>query len=168
MSPQVPCSRGTVDSPACTCRAAQGDPSVGTERDMHSGRQDRAGAAGPRGPRDRQRLLNLARSRVGRKGPCGEKRARQKRLSFQRPVVKASVCLCVVFASLLCLCLCVMGLCRTCACFCPLVSTCVCGNFEELNPLVGCVCHPEGVGGSSLPYSPTVPRPSGLSATPQP
>lgn len=50
----------------------------------------------------------------------------------------------------------------------PWVPTCLCGNFEEPNPLVGCVCCPEGVGGAprpphvplstSLPSSLTTPR----------
>ena len=53
---------------------------------------------------------------------------------------------------------------------CVCARTCLCGIFEELNPLLGCVCCPESLGGPSMPSSPpqppypTAPSPQAFSA----
>lgn len=113
------------------------------------------------------------------------KRARVSAHCIRVSVTCFFVCLCVVCVHILwaraqacCVCcrvavlVCVLSAvrvsaCRVCISECaglPCVPTCLCGNFEEPNPLVGCVCCPKGVGGPPTPpCSPTVCKPSRLS-----
>lgn len=119
------------------------------------------GAGGPGRERERQKGLSL-RGWAG-EGECVSVSCRCELC------VCILLCICVVGVSLhVCrvyICVLYVSLCvyacvcdaPVCVCGCVHMHTCVCGNFEELNPLLRCVCCPETTGSLSTPSSPPHP-----------